>query len=88
MSVGTVAGTFDHEVAHQIDFALGLSKNGEMIKLFNSFSVQERAKGLSRYGAKTVSEFIAEGWAEFCNSDAPRPIARKIGEIIEREAKK
>ena len=46
------------------------------------------AKGLSIYGAKTVSEFIAEGWAEFCNSDNPRPIARRIGEIIEREVQR
>ena len=86
LSVGTIAGTFDHEVAHQIDFALGLSKNAELVKLFNSMSKQEIASGLSRYGAGNVSEFIAEGWAEYCNSNSPRPIAKRIGEIIEKEA--
>ena len=88
LSVGTVAGTFDHEVAHQIDFALGLSKNVEMVSLWRSLSKQEIASGLSKYGTETISEFIAEGWAEYCNKDNPRPIAKKIGEIIEREAKR
>lgn len=87
LSVGTIAGTFDHEVAHQIDFALGLSKNAELVELFNSMSKQEISSGLSRYGASMVAEFIAEGWAEYCNSDNPRTIAKRIGEIIEREAK-
>ena len=88
LSVGTIAGTFDHEVAHQIDFALGLSKNAEMVSLYHSMSYQEISSGLSRYGAKTIAEFIAEGWAEYCNSDNPRPIAKRIGEIIKREAKR
>ena len=85
LSVGTLAGTFDHEVAHQIDFALGLSKNADMVALYRSMSTQEIANGLSRYGASSISEFIAEGWAEYCNSDSPRPIAKQIGEIIKRE---
>lgn len=88
LSVGTITGTFDHEVAHQIDFALGLSKNAEMAGLYHSMSYQEIASGLSRYGAGSIAEFIAEGWAEYCNSDAPRPIAKRIGEIIKREAKR
>lgn len=88
LSVGTIAGTFDHEVAHQIDFALGLSKNAEMVSLYRSMSYQEIASGLSRYGAENIAEFIAEGWAEYCNSDNPRPIAKQIGEIIKREAKR
>ena len=87
LSVGTIAGTFDHEVAHQIDFALELSKNAEMVGLYRSMSYQEIASGLSRYGAGKIAEFIAEGWAEYCNSDNPRPIAKRIGEIIKREAK-
>ena len=88
LSVGTITGTFDHEVAHQIDFALGLSKNAEMVSLYRSMSYQEIASGLSRYGAGNIAEFIAEGWAEYCNSDNPRPIAKQIGEIIKRGAKR
>lgn len=88
LSVGTIAGTFDHEVAHQIDFALGLSKNAEMVSLYRSMSYQEIASGLSRYGAGNIAEFIAEGWAEYCNSDNPRPIAKQIGEIIKRGEKR
>lgn len=88
LAVGTIAGAFDHEVAHQIDFALGLSENAEMVSLYRSMPYQEIASGLSRYGASTIAEFIAEGWAEYCNSDNPRPIAKRIGEIIEKEAKR
>lgn len=87
LSEGTLKGTFDHEVAHRIDHALGLRNKEEMVKLFNSYSTEVIGKGLSRYGAKNIGEFIAEGWAEYCNSKKPREIAQKIGEIIEKELK-
>lgn len=81
---GTIASVFDHEIAHQIDYVTGLRDNQAMKALWNSLSNEDIKKGLSRYGAKNIAEFIAEGYAEYCNSDKPRSIANKIGEIIEK----
>jgi len=33
-------------------------------------------------------KFVAEAWAEYCNNAKPRPIAKTIGELIEREYKR
>lgn len=81
---GTIASVFDHEIAHQIDYATGLRDNKAMKALWESLSKEDVEKGLSRYGASNIKEFIAEGYAEYCNNDEPREIARKIGSIIEK----
>lgn len=84
MGCGTIASVFDHEVAHQIDYATGLRDNQAMKTLWGSLSKEDIEKGLSRYGASNIAEFIAEGYAEYCNSEKPREIASKIGSIIEK----
>lgn len=81
---GTIASVFDHEIAHQIDYATGLRDNQAMKTLWGSLSKEDIEKGLSRYGASNIAEFIAEGYAEYCNSEKPREIASKIGSIIEK----
>lgn len=81
---GTIASVFDHEVAHQIDYATGLRDNQAMKTLWGSLSKTDIENGLSRYGASNIAEFIAEGYAEYCNSEKPREIASKIGSIIEK----
>lgn len=81
---GTIASVFDHEIAHQIDYATGLRDNQAMKTLWGSLSKEDIGKGLSRYGASNIAEFIAEGYAEYCNSEKPREIASKIGSIIEK----
>lgn len=81
---GTIASVFDHELAHQIDYATGLRDNQAMKTLWGSLSKEDIEKGLSRYGASNIAEFIAEGYAEYCNSEKPREIASKIGSIIEK----
>lgn len=81
---GTIASVFDHEIAHQIDYAMSLRDNQAMKALWNSLKKEDIEKGLSRYGASNIAEFIAEGYAEYCNSEKPRDIASKIGEIIEK----
>lgn len=81
-----IASVFDHEMGHQIDYALGLRTNHEITELFRSLSQKEIGEGLSRYGT-TIPEFIAEGWAEYTNSEHPREIATKIGEIIKKAVK-
>ena len=40
---------------------------------------------LSSYASTDISETIAEAWTEYRNSKNPRPIARKIGQLIEGE---
>lgn len=81
---GTIASVFDHEIAHQIDYAMGLRDNQAMKALWSSLKKEDIEKGLSRYGASNIAEFIAEGYAEYCNSEKPRDIASKIGKIIEK----
>lgn len=86
-SCDTIASVFDHEVAHQIDYATGIRDNKELKDLWGSMSKSEIKEGLSEYGASSIAEFIAEGYSEFVNSSNPRKIARKIGEIIEKAVK-
>lgn len=84
----TVKSVIDHEVGHQIDYAVGLRTNPEMVAFYNSLSEQDIKEGLSKYGATNINEFIAEGYAEFLNNPTPRKIATKIGEIIEKAVRK
>ena len=83
----TIASVFDHEVAHQIDYAVGIRDSEELKELWNSLSKDEIKEGLSAYGSSSIAEFIAEGYAEFVNNASPRTIARKIGEIIKKAVK-
>lgn len=85
----TVRSVADHEIGHQLDTLLGVRNNKEIQDLFNSMSKDEITENLSRYSWKNSNknkygEFIAEGWSEYCNNPNPRPIAKQIGETIER----
>lgn len=80
----TIASVFDHEIAHQIDYATGLRNSQAMKEFWSSLTKEDIEKGLSRYGASNIAEFIAEGYAEYCNNENPREIASKIGKIIEK----
>ena len=89
----SIKSVFDHEIGHQIDYALGLRDNPEMVKLYQGLSKSEIGDGLSRYaaeytGKKGLGEFIAEGYAEYVNNPTPRDIATKIGQIIDEALKK
>ena len=72
-------------MGHEIERLLGLHQNKELL---NIFATKDIYKELSFYGRKSVSEMIAEGWAEYSTSKTPRPIAKEIGEIIEKEYEK
>lgn len=86
--VGTnsVKATFDHEVGHQLDYALGLNKHPDIVKLYRSMSKTEIKENLSDYANTNIKEFIAEAYSEYLNNPQPRDIAKQIGEIIERLA--
>lgn len=85
----TVRSVADHEIGHQLDNLIGLRNDKGIQDLFNSMSKQEITDNLSTYSWKNsnknrYSEFIAEGWSEYCNNPSPRPVAKQIGETIER----
>ena len=83
----TIKSVFDHEMGHQIDYAVGLRDRADILQLWHSLTATEIIDGLSRYGSKNIGEFIAEGYAEYLNNPAPRKIATQIGEIIEKAVK-
>jgi len=89
----TIRSVLDHEIGHQLDTLLGISKKQEIQNLINALGEEKITNNLSKYSWKNKNknphrEFIAEAWAEYCNNSNPRPIAKKIGEIIEEEYKK
>lgn len=85
----TVKSIFDHEFGHQLDDWLKVGEQPNIKALFDSRTREEITRGLSEYAwhnsnRNRYSEMIAEGWSEFCNNPNPRPMAREIGETIER----
>lgn len=77
----------DHEIGHKLDDMLKLVNNDQLNSLisdtFKRFAVESE---LSKY-AKNRAEFIAEAWSEYKNNPNPRPIAKKVGQIIEKAYK-
>lgn len=89
----TIKSVLDHEVGHQLDDMLGISKMSDIQDLFTSRNLRQLTDDLSEYtwnnkNKDKVREMVAEGWAEYCNNPNPREMARKIGETIEKEYKK
>lgn len=89
----TIRSILDHEIGHQLDDLLDLRNNVDVQKLFNDRTNQQITDDLSKYAwdntnSNKYSEFIAEAWAEYCNSPEPRSVAKQVGEIIESEYKK
>ena len=86
----SIAAVFDHEVGHQIDYAVDIRGDQELVSLYTGLKTDgDRIKReLSSYGASKIEEFIAEAYSEYCNNPNPRPIAKKVYEIIRRKLKK
>ncbi len=85
----TIRYILDHEVGHQLDAMLAISEQKNIQKLFDSMDNETITNELSQYSwdngnKKRYAEFIAEGWAEYCNNPKPRKVAKKIGRTIER----
>lgn len=83
----TIKSVFDHELGHQLDYLLGLRNNQEFLDIVRNGvnGVKIGVDSLSKYATKNNAETIAEAWAEYRNNPTPRPIAKKIGELIEKE---
>lgn len=80
----TVKSVIDHEMGHELDKLLSLRNNHEILKLYNENYVNIKDE-LSGYGKTKIGEFIAEAWSEYMNNPKPRPLAKKIGDIIKNE---
>lgn len=85
----TIRYMIDHEVGHQLDAMLSISEQENIQKLFDSMDNETITNELSQYAwdnrnKKRYAEFIAEGWAEYCNHPNPRKVAKEIGQTIER----
>lgn len=89
----TIRSVLDHEIGHLLDDLLGISNMTEVKVIITGLTNEQITNNLSRYSWKNKNpnphrEFIAEAWSEYCNNPNPRPIAKTIGELIEREYKK
>ena len=84
----TLKSLFDHEAAHQLDELLELSRGSDILVYHATLSPKAIEEGLSRYATKNTKEFIAEAWAEYRNNTKPRPIAKKVGDMIVKEYKR
>lgn len=94
--VGTnsAKGIVDHEFGHGIWYQLGLEKNtnSPLSKFINDYmsthTKTDIRKNLSNYANTGPGEFFAEAFAELRNNPKPRPLARKIGQLLDDEIKR
>ncbi len=81
----SVRSVVDHEMAHQLDNLLELRRSDEFKEVMQGFFAEggNIPNDLSRYALKNPGETIAEAWAEYLNNESPRPLSKKIGDLIE-----
>ena len=75
---------FAHELGHQIDKLLGISKSKDVKEYFETHKMAI-SKNLLEYATVKVKEFIAEAWSEYNNNPKSRKISKMIGRFIERK---
>lgn len=71
-----------HELGHLLDDMCKLSGSYDFMVYYDRLDRAEIKSGLSEYALESPSEFIAEAFAEFMCNPAPRPIAAKVGELL------
>lgn len=97
----TKKATMDHEFGHAIWYKLGLNKMGtpningndyagrsplQQFIAKEMYNTKEHIRdNLSEYAATNSSEFFAEAYSEYLNNPNPRPIAKKVGELLDQE---
>ena len=73
-----------HELGHLLDKLCNLNKNAAFNAYYSGLTKKDIRSGLSEYALTSPLEFIAEAFAEFmCNPD-PRPISRKVVELLDQ----
>lgn len=92
VSCNTPASVVAHEFGHQIDYLLAdAGLRAPLMDIWREWSRQsstDREKTLSRYASKNDKEFIAEAFSEYICNPNPRPVAKDIGEAIEKAFQK
>jgi hypothetical protein len=78
----TIRSVADHEFGHQLDDLLSLAVDADIIRLYTQATSNGLKAEVSGYAAKNIKEFIAECWAESCNSVSPRPTARAVADLV------
>lgn len=78
----TVGALFDHEIGHQLDSLLSVSKSQRFRAYYDPLSKDSIKDGLSEYATWNEKEFIAEAWCEYRNNPNPREHARFVGDLI------
>jgi hypothetical protein len=84
----TIKAVIDHEVGHQLDDLLKLTTrsqvlNARLAEIIGQLSKSEVGRELSVYATHNFRELVAEAWMEYRNSQNPRPLANKIGKMID-----
>lgn len=94
VGTNTIKGVADHEFGHALWHRLGLNKGDskgplkEYIEKYLRTHSKEQVKNvLSHYANTGPGEFFAEAYSELQNNPKPRPLARKIGELLDAEIK-
>jgi hypothetical protein len=82
LGTATVKAAHDHDVGHMLDNLLNLRNDPDMLAIWHKYTTDEINKELSGYGAMSIRDFIAEGWAEYCNNPNRRPLSIRIGGLI------
>lgn len=72
-----------HELGHLLDDMCDLCNSGEFTSYYNGLSALDIKSGLSEYALESPMEFIAEAFAEYMCNPAPRPIAAKVGNLLD-----
>jgi len=78
-----IKSSLDHEMAHSISKNYGIVNDPDLQSYF-AMSPDEVKNNLSEYAATNKEELIAEAWSEYKNNPNPRPMAKNIGQIIEK----
>lgn len=74
-----------HELGHLIDYLCCLSEKFSLVDYVRTLSAYDVRAGLSQYATTSTQELIAEAFAEYMCNDSPRPIAQRIGQIMDAE---
>lgn len=86
----TIKSMIDHEFGHALDDLYKFCDMEEIAREYKSLCAMGNDKAkqtLSIYAMTNRKEFIAEAWSEYLNNPKPRPLANRIGKIIERTIK-
>lgn len=73
-----------HELGHLLDDMCGLSESPDFKAYYDTLTTGDIKYGLSEYANESPKEFIAEAFAEYMCNPKIRPIARRVGELLNK----